>query len=132
MHPLVHYYLHQAGRGNGSNRIGPIYSTPPFLQRGHGIGSFLGGLFRFIKPMLWSACKAVGKEALRAGGNILTDIAENKSPDVSARDTVSHVTASTQNLVQKLRGGGKCKRKAASGSIRKTKKAKLTKRDIFS
>jgi hypothetical protein len=29
--------------------------------------------------MLWGAGKAVGQEALRAGGNILTDIAE-KSP----------------------------------------------------
>jgi hypothetical protein len=59
--------------------------------------------------MLWSAGKAVGQEALRAGGNILTDMAENKSP---ARDIVSrHVTASTQNLVKKLRGGGR-KRKA--------------------
>jgi uncharacterized protein with beta-barrel porin domain len=99
--------------------------------------TFLGGLFRFIKPMLWSAGKAVGKEALRTAGNILTDIAANTSPDVSARDIISqHVTASTQNLAQKLRGGGqKSKRKAASGSIRKTKKAKkakLTKRDIFS
>jgi hypothetical protein len=64
----------------------------------------------------------------------LTDIAENKSPDVSARDIVSrHVTASTQNLAQKLGGGGqKRKRKAAPGSIRKNKKAKLTKLDIFS
>jgi hypothetical protein len=72
MHPLVQYYLHQAGRGNGSNGIGPIYLTPPFLQRGHGIGSFLWDLFSFIKPMLWSAGKPVGKEALRTGGNILT------------------------------------------------------------
>jgi hypothetical protein len=80
MHPLVQYYFHQAGRGNDSNGIGPIYLNPHFLQRGHGIGSFLGGRFRFIKPMLWSAGKAVGQEALRAGGKILTDIAENKSP----------------------------------------------------
>jgi hypothetical protein len=111
MQPLVRYYLHQPGRGSDDNGIGPIYSTSPFLQRGHGIGNFLGGLFSFIKPMLWSAGKAVGQEALRAGGNILTDMAENKSP---ARDIVSrHVTASTQNLAQKLRGGGR-KRKAAS------------------
>jgi hypothetical protein len=83
--------------------------------------------------MLWSAGKAIEQEALRAGGNILTDIAENKSPDVSALDMVSrNMTASSQNLVQKLRGGGKRKRKAASGSIRKTIKAKITKWDIFS
>jgi hypothetical protein len=72
---LVRCYLHQSGRGNGDNGMGPIYSTPPFLQRRHGIGSVLGGLFRFLKPMLWSGAKGVGQEALRAEGNILTDIA---------------------------------------------------------
>jgi hypothetical protein len=78
--------------------------------------------------MLCSAGKAVGQEALRAGGNILTDIAENKSP---ARDILSrHVTASTQNLVQKLRGGGRKRKAASAKKPRKTKKAKLTKRDI--
>jgi hypothetical protein len=77
--------------------------------------------------MLWSGAKGVGQEVLRAGGTIWTDIAENKSPDVIASDMVSRrVTASTQNLVQKVHGDGR-KRKAASGSIHKTKKSKLTK-----
>ena len=84
------YYLNQAGRGRGGghNGIGPIYSTPPFVQRGHGIGSFLSGLFRFDRPILWSGAKVVGRETLRTGGKVFQDIAENKSP------TLVHVTLS--------------------------------------
>lgn len=135
------YYLRQAGRGGSRNGVGPIYSSPLFLQRGNGLGSFLGGLFRFVKPILWSGAKDVGRETLRAlgretlrtGGKILTDIAENKSPDVRARDIVSrNVTDSTRKLITKLRGGGGRKRKRSTANTRKkSKKRKVTKRDIF-
>jgi len=137
MNSLVSYYLNQAGRGRsgGYNSIGPIYSTPPFVQRGHGIGSFLSGLFRFVRPILWSGAKVVGRETLRTGGRVLQDIAENKSPDVSARDIVSrHLGEVTQNLIGKLRGKGRKRKRLTnrSPSKKKSKKAKLSiKRDIF-
>ena len=42
----------------------------------------------------------MGLETLRSRGKILTDIAQNKSPEVSPKDIVSnHVTASVQNLI---------------------------------
>jgi hypothetical protein len=63
MSPLVRYYLRQAGKGGD---IGPIYNVPPFLQRAHGIGSFLYGLWRSIRPILWSGAKDIGKETLRS------------------------------------------------------------------
>jgi hypothetical protein len=88
MDPLVRYYLHQAGRGRGVNVIGPIYSNP-FLQRGHGIGSFLGGLWRsYVRPLLWHGAKAVGSEAIVTGGNIITDMAQNTDPNAKIRDIV--------------------------------------------
>jgi hypothetical protein len=124
MNPLVQYYLRQAGRGSGRdpNGIGPIYTSPLYLQRGHGIGSFLGGLFRSVRPLLRSGAKnlgnatvkALGREALRTGSRILSDIAD-KAPDVRTSDIISkHVTASTQNLISKLHGGGCGKRKRAA------------------
>jgi len=67
MHPLEVYYLTQAGRGS---EIGPIYSTPPFVQRGHGIGNFFGTLFRSVKPIIWSGAKAHGRKSLRIGDKI--------------------------------------------------------------
>ena len=74
--PLLLYYLHQADRGSHSG-LGPIYSVPPYLQRGHEFGSFLSGLFRLVRAVLWSGVKAVGRETLLTGGRILSDLADN-------------------------------------------------------
>ena len=80
------------------------------------------------RPILWRGTKAVGRETLRTGGNILTDIVENRSPELSPKDIVSkHVTESVQNLIGNLRGGG---RKRAGGVSRKVKRARVIKRDI--
>ena len=61
MDPLVRYYLHQAGCDRGDNGIGPTFSNPHFLQNCHGVGSFLGGLWRsLVRPLLWQGSKAMG------------------------------------------------------------------------
>ena len=65
------------------------------MQRGHGIGSFLRGLFRAVRSILWSGAKdfgkatlkALGNEALRTGGKIITGIADN--PTVSVHEIIS-------------------------------------------
>jgi hypothetical protein len=136
---LVQYYRRQAGRGR--ENIGPIYSTPPFIQRGHGLGSILAGLFRTRRPILWSGAKSVGKEAfkalgreaLRTGGNIIRDIEEN--PPTQTTDIISkHVAASTQNIINKLRGIG-CVRKrkrVSSAAVRNVKRKETTKRALTS
>jgi hypothetical protein len=80
----VSYYLRQAGRGgergggsiSGYDGIGPIYSSTLYKKRGNGLGSFLGGLFQYVKPILWSSAKdlgratinKLGREALCTGG----------------------------------------------------------------
>ena len=136
--PLVQYYLNQAGRGSHSG-IGPIYSVTLFMQRGHGIGSFLSGLFRLFWSVQWSGVKALGRETLRKSGKILSDLADNTSSDVKLRHIITkQFSCSAQNLIQKLRGKG-CKRAAALKSRGlpakkkgKTKAAKTTKSDIFS
>ena len=50
-------------------------------QRGHGIGSLLGGLFRRALPFLKSEAEILGKQAL----NVATDMIDGKSFKVSAR-----------------------------------------------
>ena len=68
--PYLAYYRHQQlGHGVSSVYQGAAY------QRGHGVGSFLGGLFRTISPLLKSGASAVGREALRTGVGFLGDIA---------------------------------------------------------
>jgi len=53
--------------------------------------------------------KAFGREALRTGGMILTDIAEN--PKAETQDIISkHVSDSTQKIINALGGGGTPKR----------------------
>ena len=132
MNPLTRYYVSQAGGGgSGSDGIGPILSLPHYVQRGHGIGNILGGLFRTLRPLLFSgirtagkqAAKTLGREALRTGGRILTDIADN--PDTSYKDIISRQVHNTfQNLSTKMTGKGrKRKRRPAS---RASKKARRT------
>ena len=136
MFPLKLYYRKQAGAGGGSDHgIGRIYSTPPFLQRGHGIGDFFGSLFRWVMPIILSGVKALGRETLRTGGDILSDIAEAKpTTSLQAKDIVSkHLYESRQNLINKLSGRGRKRKGPSAKNKRKpNKKAKITKRDIFS
>ena len=103
-HPLEQYLLNQAGRGFTTPGIGPVYSAPLYLQRRHGIGNLFGSLFRWVRPLLLSGAKALGRETVPTDGKILTDIAAPQSTgDVIASDIVSkHVTESAQNLLSRL------------------------------
>ena len=38
------------------------------------------GLFRFVKPLLYSGAKAIGKDSLKTGSNIITAFL-NKEPE---------------------------------------------------
>jgi len=114
MHPLTRYYIHQAGGGGSSGGVGPIYSLPPYIQRGHGIGDYLVPLFRAINPLVFtglrSAGKALGRAALRTGGKILSDIADN--PQMGYKVIITkHVQNSFRNLRSTMMGGGGRKRK---------------------
>lgn len=83
---------------NHPSTIKKFYVGAPY-QRGRGIGSFLGGLFRKIFPVLTRGAKAVGREALRAGANIMDDIANrNVNP---AEAIHSRVRESGLNLKRK-------------------------------
>ena len=103
-----------------------------------GLGSFLGGLFRLVRPVLWGGKNAVGRETLRTCGRILSDLADDTVGDVKPRHIISkHVGDSAQTLIQKLRGKGlKSPARPRSRGLPPKKKArpkaaKTTKRDIF-
>ena len=86
-------------------------------------------VFQRLLPLLLRGAKAVGRETLRTGGKILTEIAGNNSPKLSPKVIVSkHLTESVQILIGTLRGGG---RKRARGVTSVTKKrACVIKMDI--
>lgn len=73
------YYLNQAGSG-----FGGVY-TSGLYQKGHGVGSFLGGLFRCVFPLLKSGSSALGSELLKSGANIISDITRNEPVEMSIK-----------------------------------------------
>lgn len=111
--PYEHYYLHQAGSGIGTVYKGAVH------QRGRGIGSFLGGLFRNVIPLLKSGTKVIGKEALSTGVGIINDMFHAKPFEESLKDRLQEAT---QNL--KRKADEKIKNINMSGSGYKRKKTK--------
>jgi len=76
-------------------------------QRGAGIGNIFGGLLRTILPMVKSAGKAVGRQALKTGMNVASDVIGGRNIGESFDE---HAKAGTQHLlnrgVEKLKQGG--------------------------
>ena len=85
------YFNRQVGGGytggemvRGGHRldggVGRIYVGSPY-QRGHGgIGSFLAGVFRRVLPLFTRGARAVGKEVVRSGMNIMSDVTTRNTP----------------------------------------------------
>lgn len=101
--PYEHYYTHQAGSG-----IGVIYKGAPY-QRGHGIGSFLGGLFRSVLPLFSSGAKAIGKEALSTGVGLLSDIVNARPMEESIKtrlkEASSNLKRKADDKIDKIMSG---------------------------
>lgn len=101
--PYEHYYSHQAGSG-----IGVIYKGTPY-QRGHGIGSFLGGLFRSVLPLLSSGARVIGKEALNAGVGLLSDMISARPMEDSIKsrlkDASSNLKRKADSKIDRLMSG---------------------------
>ena len=77
-------------------------------QRGGSFGSFLKGLLRFVVPIVKTAGKAIGKQALHTGAAIATDVAEGRNLKEAA---IERGTEGVEKLMTR-------KRKRASGAKR--------------
>lgn len=103
---LSYYRQQQAGRG-----VTAVYRGAPY-QRGHGVGSFLGGLFRTIAPILRSGAATIGREALRSGVGFLGDVAVGSADPRQAAGTRFRDFSGAlkrkadEKLDRVLRGGG--------------------------
>lgn len=120
------YYLNQAGSGFGNVYASGVY------QKGHGIGSFLGGLFRCVFPLLKSGSSAIGSEILKSGANIISDIGKSESPEVAFKKRGKEAINNLGNLMgEKMFGNGykpagSLKRAQSTSGSRGGKKAKKT------
>lgn len=112
--PYQHYYTNQAGSG-----VGIVYKGVSH-QRGHGIGSFLGGLFRSVLPLLSSGFRTVGKEALNAGVGLLSDMMNSHPMEESVKSRFKNASANLKRKadekIESLMSGSGYK------SIRKSRK----------
>jgi hypothetical protein len=135
----VAYFEAQAdGRGVGGNFKSVRY------QKGNGIGSFFGGLFRKILPYIKSGASALGSELLDTGVGLLRDHINNTDPKISIKNRLTtagnNLSSKATNKIQSMLGLGYKKRKLlksahspSSSKRRKVAPAKKTrrKRDIF-
>lgn len=118
------YYLSQAGSGFSNIYSGPVY------QKGNGIGSFLGGLYRVLFPLIKSGSAAAGKELLKTGVNIISDISRNQDPkDVIKRRGKESINNLGHMIGEKMFGAGykqrsvptKRQSRSSGGTIKKRK-----------
>lgn len=122
------YYLHQAGGGH------PVYVGSRF-QRGHGLGSVFGGLFKAAMPLLKKGAKTLGQQALKTGLEMVGDVVEGKNLKQAAK---SRLTTAGRNIVNRAIGYAgppgeraiKTPVKRKRGSRRQTRQQNTSK-DIF-
>lgn len=117
------YYVQQSG---GSL---PSFQGAPF-QKGYGIGSVLGGLFRGVLPLLKQGAKTIGKEAITSAALFANDLIDGHRPS-SALQTRAKQAGT--NLFQQLKRERGIKRKRSSHLHQKhikSRRKKIT-GDIF-
>ena len=87
---------------NGHDPFDNYITIDTSMKKGKGVGSFLKGIYRSVLPLVKNGGKtvgkAVGKEALRAGVNILDDITHEKPFKESFRNNIRE---SGKNLKRK-------------------------------
>lgn len=124
---VTHHYLNQAGHGlsyyQGSN-----------LQRGYGIGSIFGSLFRSAIPLFKSGARALGKQVLRSGVDFANDLVQGRDARMAATERAKEagrmLTDKASGKLKKMLGGHKRKRKVKNRVIRKRVR-KASTPDIF-
>ena len=105
MDRYTRYYVNQSGGGD----IGPVCRASFKIQRGYCIGAFFRGLFRFVKPLLYSVAKAVGKDVLKTGSNIIKGML-NKEPEQAVanifKTRFSEAKGNLEDKIKKMTGSG--------------------------
>ena len=118
------YYAAQSGTGLSSNGF---YKGVSY-QKGKGIGSFLGGLFRSAIPLFRSGARAFGQEALRAGVGLVNDLAEDRNLREAlkrrAGDAGLGLLARAEKKIKEMSGGGRPRRALKRGAKAKKRQSR--------
>ena len=81
------YYARQAGGAL------PYFAGAQY-QRGHGLGSLFGGLFRSAMPLIKRGAVALGKGALKTGVRIAGDVLSGQNIKTAAKRRVTDAVLS--------------------------------------
>ena len=127
---IDHYSDQQSGNG-----ILNYYRGYP-LQRGHGIGGFFAKLFRSAVPLLMKGAKTIGKEALRTGSLIASDVLAGEKFKTAAqnraRESGKLLARKALKKADEMIGRGIVKKKRKlSARLIPSKVKKVARRDIF-
>jgi hypothetical protein len=106
------YYVNQAGGGLP-------YFAGARIQRGHGLGSILSGLFRSALPLLKRGAMALGRQALSTGAQMAGDVLGGESLKASAK---RRLKSAGSELLQKAaahlqQGEGIKRRRRRKGAV---------------
>ncbi len=110
------------------------YKGTPY-QRGAGLGSFFKALFRMAIPVIRSAGKQVGKHALTAGANIMTDLVKGQpvldSVKKHSRAETSKLFGEASQALQEGEGLGRIQKSINTRKVLR-KYIKPRNKDLFS
>lgn len=84
----------------------PVYIGARY-QRGSGLGSFLGGIFRTAIPFLKKGLLGIGKYGLERGLQLVGELERGKQFGDAARDQVQHAKQDFANKIRAQTGGRK-------------------------
>lgn len=125
------YYTNQTGHGLN------FYKGSTF-QRGYGLGGLFQSFFRAAVPLLKSGAKAVGKQILHSGVNLLNDVTQGQNVRLAAKRRLKEAgnmltdkaAAKVKTLIGSGRRNKKRKRVIKRPTSHRAKKEKT--HDIFS
>jgi len=97
--------IYQRGYGvsdYNSNIVLPRYYTYRSFQRGRGFGSIFLKFFKTLSPMVFKGLKAIGKEAMTAGKEIINDESDQPLTEKIRKRSKKAVGNLTKTALQKL------------------------------
>lgn len=134
---LTNYYLNQAGQG-GVIFDGSIY------QKGHGIGSFLSGLFRSVMPILRNTGLSFSRELIKGANSALDKIDQKKASvknavkegakimlnNIKNPDPLGKITGEGYKSTVKKKGASHSRKKRSKGTTKAVKRRKKSEKGV--
>lgn len=123
------HYANQTGSGLS-------YYQGSAIQKGYGLGGIFRRFFRAAFPFLVKGTRTIGKEALRTGSRVASDVLSGQNFEEAlktrTKESGKHLAQKAIDKVQSMVGQGQYKRKRKKQKrIISSKVRKVRGRDIF-